>query len=259
MSRAAFIVAVPARLRSTRLPDKPLQPLAGQPLVLHVLAAALAAGAAEVVLATDAREVAAAIESAALPVRICLTAPTHASGTDRLAECADLLAWEDDAVIVNLQGDEPFMPAACIHAVVDALVGSGAPMATLAVPIDDPREVFDPNVVKVICRTDGRALCFSRAPMPWARARFADDRVSPLTDGWLRHVGLYVYRAGFLRRFAAMPPGRLEQIELLEQLRVLEAGHEIAVAIAPEPVPPGIDTAADLAAAEHLLAARTRQ
>lgn len=258
MTRPPFIVVVPARLRSTRLPDKPLRLLGGRPLIQHALAAALATGAAEVVLATDAPEVAEAIVASALPIRICMTASTHASGTDRLAECAELLAWEDDTVVVNLQGDEPFMPAACVHAVVDALAASDAPMATLAMQIHDPAEVFDANVVKVACRADGRALYFSRAPLPWARTRFAEDRVSPLADAWLRHVGLYAYRAGFLRRFAAMSPGRLERIEMLEQLRVLEAGAEIAVAFAPEPVPPGIDTLADLQVAEALLAVRAQ-
>jgi len=158
-------------------------------------------------------------------------------------------------VVVNLQGDEPFVPASCIQAVVRALRESQAAMATLATPIVSSTELFDPNVVKLVRRADGRALYFSRAPLPWHRDAFARDRVSlPLASG-LRHIGLYAYRAGFLRRFAAMAPGQLEQIEALEQLRVLEAGLDIAVALAPEPFPGGIDTVHDLARAEAFIQA----
>lgn len=249
-----FIVAIPARLGSTRLPNKPLQLLAGEPIIVHVVRRAQAAGAAQVVVATDAPAVADALATFA-DIRVCMTRADHASGTDRLAECAQQLCWPDDAVVVNLQGDEPFAPASCIQAVVRALAQSQAAMATLATPITSSTELFDPNVVKLVRRGDGRALYFSRAPLPWHRDAFARDRVNlPFACG-LRHIGLYAYRAGFLRRFAAMAPGPLEQIEALEQLRVLEAGLDIAVALAPEPFPGGIDSAHDLARAEALIQA----
>ena len=186
-----------------------------------------------------------------------MTATTHASGTDRLAECARIAGWGDDTIVVNLQGDEPFAPAAGIRAVAETLAASGADMATLAAPIDDAETLFDPNAVKLVRDADGYALYFSRAPIPWHRDAFAVDRTC-LPEGdaaCLRHIGIYAYRVGFLRRFAAMPPGRLEQLEALEQLRALEAGIRIAVAPTPEPFPPGVDTPEDLARAEARIAA----
>lgn len=256
MSNHPFIVAIPARLGSTRLPNKPLQSLAGEPIIAHVVRCAQAAGAAQVVVATDAPAIAEALAGFA-NIEVCITRPDHASGTDRLAECAQQLRWPDDALVVNLQGDEPFVPASCIHALVQALRQSPVAMATLATAIISSSELFDPHVVKVVCRDDGRALYFSRAPLPWHRDAFTRDRVNlPFACG-LRHIGLYAYRAGFLRQFAALAPGQLEQIEALEQLRVLQAGFDIAVAVAPEAFPGGIDTAHDLARAEaYLLAAR---
>jgi 3-deoxy-manno-octulosonate cytidylyltransferase (CMP-KDO synthetase) len=246
MIERGFTVAIPARLHSTRLPGKPLQLLAGEPIIAHVVRRAKASGARAVVVATDDASVAEAVHAVAPEVRVCLTRNDHASGTDRLAECAEQLGWDDQEVVVNLQGDEPFAPAAGIRAVAQALIAMDTPVATLASPLADAREIFDPNVVKVVRRGDGRALYFSRAPVPWHRDRFAQDRLNVPGDGWLRHIGIYAYRAGFLRRFAALPPGQLERIESLEQLRVLEAGLEIAVALSPAPFPPGIDTAEDL-------------
>src|SRR5687767_404694 len=228
-----FVVAIPARYAATRLPGKPLRLLSGEPLVLHVARRALAAGAREVWVAADDPRIARALDGSG--VRIAMTAQTHASGTDRLAECARIAGWSDDTVVVNLQGDEPFAPAAGIRAVADLLVRSGADMATLAAPVEDAQTLFDPNAVKVVNGTDGDALYFSRAPLPWPRDAFATDRSRlPAGGHWWRHIGIYAYRAGFLQRFAAMPPGRLEQVESLEQLRVLEAGHRIAVAATPE-------------------------
>ena len=142
------------------------------------------------------------------------------SGTDRLAECARIAGWEDDTIVVNLQGDEPFAPPEGIRAVAQTLADGAAPMATLATPIDDSETLFDPNAVKIVRDDAGLALYFRRAPIPWQRDRFARDRLGPVGEGALRHIGIYAYRAGFLRRFAAMPPGRLEQLEALEQLRV---------------------------------------
>src|SRR5690606_31438405 len=241
-----FIVAIPARHGATRLPGKPLRPLAGEPLVLHVARRALAAGAREAWVATDDARIADALAGSG--VRVAMTAASHASGTDRLAECARIAGWQDDTIVVNLQGDEPFAPAAGIRAVAEALAGSRADMATLAEPFEDAATAADPNAVKVVRDADGFALYFSRAPVPW-------DRAAGAGTAGLRHIGIYAYRVGFLKRFAAMPPGRLEQLESLEQLRALEAGVRIAVALTPEPFPPGVDTPADLARAEARIAA----
>ena len=256
MSGLDFVVAIPARYPSTRLPGKPLALIAGEPMVVHVARRALAAGARQAWVATDDARIADALAGVE-GIQVAMTGTGHASGTDRLAECAALAGWSDDTVVVNLQGDEPFAPAAGIVAVARTLVEQGTPMATLATPIETAQALFDPNVVKLVRDAAGRALYFSRAPLPWPRDAFAQERnVLPAGDHWLRHIGIYAYRAGFLRQFAAMPPGRLEQIESLEQLRVMEAGHAIAVGLTPEPFPPGIDTAEDLAHANAWLAAQ---
>jgi len=249
-----FVVAIPARYAASRLPGKPLRLLAGEPMVLHVARRALAAGAREVWIATDDDRIATALEGAG--VRVAMTSADHASGTDRLAECARIAGWSDDTIVVNLQGDEPFAPAAGIRAVAELMRAGDTEMATLAAPVTDVETLFDPNAVKLVRGEDGRALYFSRAPIPWPRDAFAQDR-SRMPDGgpWLRHIGIYGYRAGFLQRFAALQPGRLERIESLEQLRVLEAGYRIAVGVTPEPFPPGVDTPEDLARAEAWIAA----
>lgn len=248
-----FIVAIPARHGSTRLPGKPLRLLGGEPLVLHVARRALQAGATQVVVATDDERIVVALEGSG--VLVCMTRADHASGSDRIAECAERYGWPEDTIVVNLQGDEPFAPAAGIRAVAAALAGDGAPMATLATPLADAAELFDPNCVKLVRDAADHALYFSRAPLPWARDAFAGDRHTlPAGTPFLRHIGIYAYRAGFLRRFAALPPTPLEQAEALEQLRALEHGHKIAVRLAPQAFPPGIDTEADLARAEAWLA-----
>jgi 3-deoxy-manno-octulosonate cytidylyltransferase (CMP-KDO synthetase) len=243
-----FIVAIPARYGASRLPGKPLRLIAGTPMVVHVARRALAAGAREVVVATDDARIADALAGEALTV--CMTRADHASGTDRLAECAEQLGWSDGQIVVNLQGDEPFAPPEGIHAVATTLAAGDAEMATLATPIEDTDTLFDPNTVKLVRDARGLALYFSRAPIPWQRDRFARERLGPVGGDALRHIGIYAYRAGFLRRFAALPPGRLERLEALEQLRVLEAGHRIAVGLTPVPFPPGVDTEDDLARAE---------
>jgi 3-deoxy-manno-octulosonate cytidylyltransferase (CMP-KDO synthetase) len=246
----SFIVAIPARHGSTRLPGKPLRDIGGVPMVVRVAQRALQAGAGRVVVAVDDERIAEAL-AGQREVQICMTRRDHASGSDRLAECAEQLGWADDSIVVNLQGDEPFAPAAGIRAVAQALAGDDAPMATLATPIIDAKELFDPNVVKLVRTGNGRALYFSRAPMPWARDAFATDRHTlPSGTPFLRHIGIYAYRAGFLRRYTQLPRTPLEQTESLEQLRVLEHGHAIAVRLTPEPFPPGIDTEADLERAE---------
>lgn len=256
MSNVAFpfIVAIPARYGSTRLPAKPLREIGGVPMVVRVAQRALQAGASQVVVAVDDQRIADALAGQA-GVDICMTRSDHASGSDRLAECAAHYGWSDDTIVVNLQGDEPFAPAAGIRAVAQALAGDNAPMATLATPIIDAEELFDPNVVKLVRGVNGRALYFSRAPLPWARDAFATDRHAlPSGSPFLRHIGIYAYRAEFLARYANLARTPLEQTESLEQLRVLEHGHAIAVRLTPEPFPPGIDTLGDLERAERWLA-----
>ena len=248
----SFIVAIPARYGSTRLPGKPLQPLAGLPMIVHVARRARAAGANEVVVATDDARIEAALADSG--VRVVMTRADHASGSDRLAEVATSLGWADDAIVVNLQGDEPLAPASGIRAVALALAVDAAPMATLATPLASVRELFDPNCVKLVRAQSGHALYFSRAPLPWPRDAFARERTGlPADTPFLRHIGIYAYRAGFLRRFAALPATPLERSESLEQLRALEHGHAIAVRIAPEAFPAGVDTADDLARVERVL------
>lgn len=248
-----FVVAIPARYAASRLPGKPLRLLGGEPLVLHVARRALLAGAREVWVATDDARIATALEGLD-EVRVAMTDAGHASGTDRLAECARIAGWSDETVVVNLQGDEPFAPAAGIRAVADALVAGQAPMSTLATPVEDAETLFDPNVVKLVRNVRDEAMYFSRAPIAWHRDGFARSReVLPEGARWLRHIGIYGYRAGFLQQFAAMPPGTLERLESLEQLRVLEAGFPISVALSPAAFPAGIDTPEDLARAEAML------
>jgi 3-deoxy-manno-octulosonate cytidylyltransferase (CMP-KDO synthetase) len=243
-----FIVAIPARHGASRLPGKPLRLIAGEPMVAHVARRALAAGASEVVLATDDSRIADAVKG--YPLTVCMTRVDHASGTDRLAECAEQLRWDDRQIVVNLQGDEPFAPPEGIRAVARVLAESSAEMATLATPIVDHDAYFDPNVVKVLLASDGLALYFSRAPVPWQRDRFQRDRTLP-APGALRHIGIYAYRAGFLRRFASLPAGALERLEALEQVRVLEAGFRIAVGLTPVAFAPGVDTEQDLQRADE--------
>ncbi|MEG3157773.1 3-deoxy-manno-octulosonate cytidylyltransferase [Lysobacter zhanggongensis] len=255
MSPIDFVVAIPARHDATRLPGKPLRLLAGEPLVLHVARRALAAGAREVWVAADDPRIAEALQGSG--VKVAMTSSAHASGTDRLAECARIAGWDTGTAVVNLQGDEPFAPAEGIRAVAALLRSSGAEMATLAAPVEDVDTLLDPNAVKLVRAASGDALYFSRAPVPWPRDAFAADRSRlPAGHAWLRHIGIYGYTAGFLQRFAAMPPGRLEQVESLEQLRALEAGCRIAVALTPAPFPPGVDTPDDLARAEALMASQ---
>lgn len=247
-------IAIPARHAATRLPGKPLRLIAGEPLIVHTVRRALACGADEVVVATDHAGVAQAV--AHLPVQVAMTPSGLATGSDRLAWCASELGWHPDDRVVNLQGDEPLVPVAAVRSLVETLARDDAPMATLATPIHDIAEVFEPNVVKLVRDGRGRALYFSRAPIPWQRDAFARDRGElPAGAGFLRHLGLYGYRAGFLRAFPTLPASPLEQAESLEQLRVLAAGIAIAVAVIPERLPPGVDTEADLAAVEAVLLA----
>ena len=249
MSTPDFVVAIPARFAASRLPGKPLRLIGGQPMVLHVARRALQAGARDVWVATDDARIAEALAGSG--VHVAMTSARHASGTDRLAECARMAGWSDDTIVVNLQGDEPFAPADGIARVATTLAESGAGIATLAAPIDDVETLLDPNAVKVVLAANGDALYFSRAPVPWPRDAFARDRTAMPDGCWLRHIGIYGYRASALQAFAALPAGTLEATESLEQLRALEAGWRIAVRVAPSPFPPGVDTPDDLARAEQ--------
>jgi 3-deoxy-manno-octulosonate cytidylyltransferase (CMP-KDO synthetase) len=224
-------------------------------MVLHVLDRAREAGADEVVVACDDARIRDAV--LADGGRAEMTSPEHASGTDRLAEVAARAGWPDDAIVVNLQGDEPRMPAAAIRACAAALAADpGAGIATLATPIDRPADLFDPNVVKVVLDDAGRALTFSRAPIPWARGVFEPGRVPdalPAEGRWLRHLGLYAYRVRDLRRVSAAAPALAERLESLEQLRALALGIAICVEILDQPPGHGVDTEADLARVEAQL------
>ncbi|MFT4179472.1 MAG: 3-deoxy-manno-octulosonate cytidylyltransferase [Thermomonas sp.] len=250
MTTPDFVVAIPARYAASRLPGKPLRLIGGEPMVLHVARRALAAGAREAWVATDDARIAEALDGCG--VQVAMTSPGHASGTDRLAECARIAGWADDTIVVNLQGDEPFAPADGIACVARTVAESGAGIATLAAPIGDVETLLDPNAVKVVRAENGDALYFSRAPVPWPRDAFALDRTAMPEGQWLRHIGIYGYRASALRAFAALPQGVLERVEALEQLRALEAGWRIAVALTPSPFPPGVDTPEDLARAERI-------
>ena len=221
-------------------------------MVMHVARRALAAGARTVVVATDDTRIADALRGSG--AQVVMTRADHVSGSDRLAECAEKLGWADDAVIVNLQGDEPLAPPSGIRAVAECLAQSAAPMATLATPITTLEEFLNPNAVKVVMSADGYALYFSRAPVPWPRDAFANSQAQ-LPDGMpaLRHIGIYAYRAGFLRQFAKLPTTPLERTESLEQLRALEHGFRIAARVAPETFPAGVDSPEDLDRVRRLL------
>jgi 3-deoxy-manno-octulosonate cytidylyltransferase (CMP-KDO synthetase) len=247
-----FRIVIPSRYGSTRLPGKPLRLLAGRPLIEHVHARAMRSGASEVIVATDDERIAAACRG--FGAVVALTDPAHASGTDRLAEVARTRGWAADEIVVNVQGDEPLLPPANVSQAAALLAAEpAAAIATLATPVKSLHEYQDPNIVKVVRDGGGFALYFSRAPIPWQRDDAAAAQPASFAAA-LRHVGLYAYRVGALARLAALPRGVLEDIEQLEQLRALENGLAIAVAIATEAPGPGVDTEADLAAAARLLA-----
>ncbi|MCL5501247.1 3-deoxy-manno-octulosonate cytidylyltransferase [Escherichia coli] len=239
----SFVVIIPARYASTRLPGKPLVDINGKPMVVHVLERARESGAARVIVATDNTDVARAVEAAG--GEICMTRADHQSGTERLAEVVEKCGFSDDTVIVNVQGDEPMIPPAIIRQVAENLAARDIGMATLAVPIHHADEAFNPNAVKVVTDAQGYALYFSRATIPWDRDRFAASRET-IGDTLLRHIGIYGYRAGFIRRYVNWEASPLENIEMLEQLRVLWYGEKIHVAVATEIPGTGVDTQEDL-------------
>lgn len=240
-----FRVVIPARYASSRLPGKPLADIAGRPMVLHVLDRALQAGAQAVVVATDDTRVKAVVENAGY--HALMTGEHHASGTERLVEVVETLGWDDDTLVVNVQGDEPLIEPALIREVALQLaLRDDAVMATLAHPIHDLDDFRNPNVVKVVADEQGYALYFSRAPIPWPRDAFAAGASLPEGLPALRHIGLYAYRADFLRSYAGLAPSPLERFEMLEQLRVLWHGYRISLGIAAHAPAPGVDTPADL-------------
>ncbi len=248
-----FRVVIPARYASTRLPGKPLRIVAGRTLLEHVHQRALASGADEVKIATDDERVVAAC--AKFGAHAAMTLTTHASGTDRIAELVAREGWDENEIVVNVQGDEPLLPPALIRQAAELLESRpDAGVATLATPIESLAEFLDPNVVKVAVGRTGLALYFSRAPIPWPRNGATHGFASQSHfGGALRHLGLYACHVGALKRLTAMPPSALEQTEKLEQLRALDNGVAIAVALARERPGPGVDTEDDLATVARLL------
>lgn len=240
-----FTVIIPARLASTRLPNKPLADLGGKPMVVRVAERAQQSGAAQVVVATDHADILSACREHGVVAH--MTRSDHPSGTDRIAEVASAMSLPADGVVVNVQGDEPLISPSLIEATA-GLIGSGVPMATAAHPIGDIGEIFNPNIVKVVLDKLGRALYFSRATIPWHRDGFAQSKgIVPPGYAPLRHIGLYAYSNIFLQEYPRLAVSPLEQIEALEQLRVLWHGYPIAVHVTPEVPAAGVDTPEDLA------------
>lgn len=252
---SGFYAVIPARYASARLPGKPLAQIAGRPMVRWVWELTVESGADRVCVATDHEGVAKACRD--FGAEVVMTSEAHASGSDRIAAVAQQCGWHEDAIVVNVQGDEPLLPSLLIRQVAGLLqLHTEADMGTLGTPIHDARDYLDPNVVKLVMRLDGAALYFSRAPIPWHRDH-APETVAPeaLHEGVLRHLGLYSYRVGALQRLASTPPCRLEEIERLEQLRALWLGMRIQVDAAVEVPPAGVDTPDDLARVNRLIRA----
>ncbi|CAG7600290.1 3-deoxy-manno-octulosonate cytidylyltransferase [Candidatus Vallotia tarda] len=253
----AFTVIVPARLASTRLPRKPLVDLAKKPMIVHVAERARASGASRVLIATDAQAVLDVCQ--AYGIEALLTRTDHPTGTDRLAEVVEACRFSDDALIVNVQGDEPLIEPRLVADVATHLAANqDCAIATAAHPITELEEVFNPNIVKVVLNARGLALYFSRAPIPWSRDVYqpqwrSENSALPVTRPLAlstaavhRHIGLYAYRAGFLRRYPGLTQSPIEITEALEQLRALWHGERIAVLLTPQASPAGVDTLADL-------------
>lgn len=246
MEQSPFKIVIPARYASTRLPGKPLRKIAGRPMLQHVHECAQSSAANEIIIATDDRRIEAA--AIAFGARVCMTSPDHISGTERLAEVATARNWSSSTIVVNLQGDEPMMPPGLLNQVAENLAQRpDTEAATLAYPVDNAADMSNPDLVKVVLDCDGNALYFSRAPIPWQRDPGEEDALA------LRHIGLYAYRAGFLRHYSQLQPAPLEHFEKLEQLRVLWHGMKIHVGIAVEIPGQGVDTEADLANIEKTM------
>lgn len=249
-----FTVVIPARYASTRLPAKPLKNIAGKPMIQHVYERACESNARQVIIATDDARIEAVAKS--FGAQVCMTSASHTSGTDRLQEVVASLGLADDEIVVNVQGDEPLIPAQVINQVAENLAAmKNASMATLSEPIHSLVDFRNPNIVKVVADVDGRALYFSRAPIPWPRDHFAQVDVNNLPENFpaQRHIGIYAYRVGLLHKFVTWSPAPLEKIESLEQLRVMWNGQVIHIAEAVIAVPGGVDTEEDLQRIKSLL------
>jgi 3-deoxy-manno-octulosonate cytidylyltransferase (CMP-KDO synthetase) len=250
-----FKIVIPARYASSRLPGKPLRLLAGKPMLQHVHERARSSAAQEIVIATDDERIAAA--AAGFDADVCMTSAAHTSGTERLAEVVARRGWGDEVIVVNLQGDEPLMSPALVDQVaVDLATHAPASITTLAYPLKASENEADPHIVKVVVDRAGYALYFSRAPIPWHRDPLETGAGLPGASPMLHHVGLYAYRAGFLRDYSRLEPSPLEVFEKLEQLRALWHGRRIHVGIAETVPAPGVDTEADLVRVEAVLAKR---
>jgi len=254
MSSPDFVVVIPARYASTRLPGKPLRDIAGKPMIQWVYEQAKKSHANQVVIATDDERIGNVIN--AFGGEWCLTRADHSSGTDRLQEVAQQQGWNDQTIVVNVQGDEPLIPPAVINQVAENLaLHRNVSMATLCEAITEFSVFMDPNAVKVVFDHQGCALYFSRAPVPWPRDAFKNNRdVLPKAHPAYRHIGIYAYRAAFLHQFVTWPPALLEEIECLEQLRAMVHGVRIHVAEALQAVPGGVDTEEDLKSVQKILA-----
>lgn len=255
-----FTVVIPARFAASRFPGKPLHPLAGRAMILRVADQALKAGAVQVVVATDDDRIATAVRAdGEAAVRVVLTDAAHPSGTDRVQEAAARLQLAPDAIVVNVQGDEPLIPPATIRQAADLVAEGPADVASLWAPIHSPEELLDPNAVKVVTSASGLALYFSRSPIPFLRDldNWQASALQPHLDAGVfkRHVGIYAYRVGTLNRFVTLPEASLERLERLEQLRLLDQNIALRMACAVEPIPAGVDTPADAARVAKLLEA----
>ena len=251
----SFHVVIPARFASSRLPGKPLIDLGGETMIARVAKQALRSSAQSVVVATDDERVAQAV--AGTGAEAAMTGTDHPSGSDRVMEVAVQRGWREDEIVVNVQGDEPLIPPAVIDQVAALLhvPYSDCGVATLCEPIVRREDVFDPNIVKVVADRSGRALYFSRAPIPWSRGGFENHSAGLDDARWKRHIGIYAYRVRALREYVAWPPSPLEEVEALEQLRLLDHGRHIAIADAVAAVPGGVDTPADAERVRAILGA----
>lgn len=251
----SFHVVIPARISSTRLPGKPLLLIGGKPMVVRVAEQAAKSGAQQIWIATDHHPIMAAIHEHGF--KACMTRADHPSGTDRIAEVVAQHDWPDDTIVVNVQGDEPLIPPTLIHAVAKHLHDHPeCAIATACHPMHDEISMRNPNIVKAVLDKDGNAMYFSRAPIPYPRDAFASNSALPASMTVLRHIGIYAYRAGFLRAYNKLAPAAVEQIEALEQLRALWHGHKIGVTITRDAPPSGVDTEADLQLAREIFETR---
>ncbi|OOF70364.1 3-deoxy-manno-octulosonate cytidylyltransferase [Rodentibacter caecimuris] len=249
----SFTVIIPARFASSRLPGKPLADIAGKPMIQHVFEKAQLSGASRIIIATDNDQV--ARSAAQFGAEVCMTSEQHNSGTERLAEVVEKLALDNDEIVVNIQGDEPLIPPIIVKQVADNLSKYSVPMATLAVNIQHHDELFNPNVVKVVADKNGYVLYFSRAAIPWDRDLFSThSQTVQLKQVYLRHIGIYAYRAGFIKQYVQWQPTLLEEIEKLEQLRVLWHGEKIHLELAKAVPEVGVDTIEDLEKVRSILA-----